>query len=224
MDPISGITARVSAIQSRVQTGPSPSGGKFSDLLRSELAERSSDAVLGYGATGSTPGAGSIAGYLGTDTSSILSLSGADSLTPAERLEPGQYGSLAPPAELVAYGNGTVPSEALTDLSVSGHSLYAPAAGAFEKMIAAARSEGVTIGVTDSYRPLATQERLAVEKGLYSQGGLAATPGTSNHGWGLALDLDLDDSAQAWMRANGPDYGFVEDVPREPWHWTYRPA
>ncbi len=87
MDPISGITARVSAIQSRVQTGPSPSGGKFSDLLRSELAERSSDAVLGYGATGSTPGAGSIASYLGTDTSSILSLSGADSLTPAERLD-----------------------------------------------------------------------------------------------------------------------------------------
>ena len=54
--------------------------------------------------------------------------------------------------------------------------------------------------------------------------GLAATPGTSNHGWGMSLDLDLDDEAQQWMRTNGPDYGFVEDVPREPWHWTYRPA
>ena len=40
----------------------------------------------------------------------------------------------------------------------------------------------------------------------------------------IALDLDLDASAQKWMRENGWKYGFVEDVPREPWHWTYRPA
>ncbi len=26
------------------------------------------------------------------------------------------------------------------------------------------------------------------------------------------------------MRENGWRNGFVEDVPREPWHWTYRPA
>jgi LAS superfamily LD-carboxypeptidase LdcB len=51
---------------------------------------------------------------------------------------------------------------------------------------------------------------------------LAATPGTSNHGWGLSVDLDLDATAQAWMRQNGARYGFVEDVPREPWHWTFR--
>ncbi|QGG97136.1 hypothetical protein GH723_14760 [Actinomarinicola tropica] len=64
----------------------------------------------------------------------------------------------------------------------------------------------------------------ATEKGLYSQGGLAATPGTSNHGWGLSVDLDLNPASEAWMKANAPRFGFVEDVPREPWHWTYRPA
>lgn len=64
---------------------------------------------------------------------------------------------------------------------------------------------------------------LVRRKGLYSQGGLAASPGTSNHGWGLALDLRLDAKAQAWMRSNAKDFGFVEDVPREPWHWTFRP-
>jgi LAS superfamily LD-carboxypeptidase LdcB len=40
----------------------------------------------------------------------------------------------------------------------------------------------------------------------------------------MAVDLDLDDSAQAWMRENAWRYGFVEDTPREPWHWGYRPA
>jgi zinc D-Ala-D-Ala carboxypeptidase len=85
-----------------------------------------------------------------------------------------------------------------------------------------AAAAGIEIGVTDSYRSYESQVDLARRKGLYSQGGLAATPGTSNHGWGLSVDLDLDATAQAWMRQNGARYGFVEDVPREPWHWTFR--
>jgi len=39
----------------------------------------------------------------------------------------------------------------------------------------------------------------------------------------MATDLRLDGEALAWMRDNAWQYGFVEDVPREPWHWTYRP-
>jgi hypothetical protein len=80
---------------------------------------------------------------------------------------------------------------------------------------------GVDIGVTDSYRSYDAQVDVARRKGLYSQGGLAATPGTSDHGWGMSLDLDLDSRALSWMRANAGRYGFVEDVPREPWHWTF---
>jgi hypothetical protein len=71
----------------------------------------------------------------------------------------------------------------------------------------------VTIGITDSYRPHAEQVDLARRKGLYSQGGLAAKQGTSDHGWGMAVDLDLNAKAQAWMRANGPSFGFHEDTP-----------
>jgi LAS superfamily LD-carboxypeptidase LdcB len=26
-----------------------------------------------------------------------------------------------------------------------------------------------------------------------------------------------------WMRANAYRFGFVEAVPREPWHWEFRP-
>jgi LAS superfamily LD-carboxypeptidase LdcB len=89
--------------------------------------------------------------------------------------------------------------------------------------MADAKRAGVNIGITDSYRSYTEQVDLAKRKGLYSQGGLAAKPGTSDHGWGLATDLDLDSKAQTWMRANAGKYGFVEDTPREPWHWAYKP-
>ena len=53
---------------------------------------------------------------------------------------------------------------------------------------------------------------------------LAAAPGTSKHGWGMATDLNLNSEAQAWMRSNAGAFGFVEDTPREPWHWGYHPT
>jgi hypothetical protein len=125
------------------------------------------------------------------------------------------------PAEFARYGNGRIPSSALSEIGVGQHRLWGPAAESFKQLMQAAARDGVRVGVTDSYRSYDEQVDLARRKGLYSQGGLAATPGTSNHGWGLSLDLDLDDRAQAWMRANGARFGFTEDVPREPWHWTY---
>ena len=133
-------------------------------------------------------------------------------------------GSAPVPAELAAYGNGQVPASAMTSIGIGNHRLSNDAAAAFRSMHAAAARDGVTIGVTDSYRSLDAQVDLARRKGLYSQGGLAAEPGTSNHGWGLSVDVDVDARGQEWLRANGARFGFVEDTPREPWHWTYRPA
>lgn len=121
------------------------------------------------------------------------------------------------------YANGRVPTQALSPIGDGGHRLAAPAAAAFVDLQAAARRDGVIIGVTDSYRSYDAQVDVAQRKGLYSQGGLAAQPGTSQHGWGLAVDLDLDDRAQAWMRTNAARFGFVEDTPREPWHWAFEP-
>nr|WP_242504066.1 M15 family metallopeptidase [Promicromonospora panici] len=62
--------------------------------------------------------------------------------------------------------------------------------------------------ITDSYRTYAQQVILAGTKPH-----LAAIPGTSNHGWGLAVDLGHpiagDSSAEyAWLREQGPDYGW----------------
>lgn len=126
------------------------------------------------------------------------------------------------PTDLAAYGNGKVPTEALSSVGQTGHKLWTPAAASFEKLLTAARADGVDIGITDSYRTYESQVDLAQRKGLYSEGGLAAKPGTSDHGWGLSLDLKLDSPALAWMRANGAQFGFAEDVPREPWHWTFQ--
>jgi len=99
--------------------------------------------------------------------------------------------------------------------------MWAPAAQAYQQLRAAAARDGVTIKATDSYRPYEQQVDLAQRKGLYSQGGLAAKPGTSEHGWGLSLDLDLNTKALTWMRTHAKDYGFDENVPRESWHWTF---
>jgi len=126
------------------------------------------------------------------------------------------------PDDLARYGNGHIPADALQEVGTTGKRLWAPAATAMDRMTAAAARDGVTIGITDAYRSYDAQVDVAQRKGLYSQGGLAAKPGTSEHGWGVAVDLKLDSSAQTWMRTNADRFGFVAATPREPWHWAYR--
>lgn len=116
--------------------------------------------------------------------------------------------------------NGRLPDSALASIGGS-HRLNETAANAFQQLQTSARAEGVEIGVTDSYRSYDSQVDVARRKGLYSQGGLAAKPGTSDHGLGLALDLDLDSKALSWMRSNAGRFGFVADTPRESWHWKF---
>jgi D-alanyl-D-alanine carboxypeptidase len=127
------------------------------------------------------------------------------------------------PTELAQYGNGKIPSSALEQVGNTRHHLWAPAAESLTTMMADAKKDGVHIGITDSYRPYTEQVDLAKRKGLYSQGGLAAKPGTSEHGWGMAADLDLNSQAQTWMKQNASRYGFVNNVSRESWHWAYKP-
>lgn len=137
----------------------------------------------------------------------------------------GSSGSL-PPVDVSdamrAAGNGRLPDSMLVPIGQGGHRLGPRAAEAFGRLNAAARRDGVAIRVTSSYRPYDEQVATADRVGLYGQGGWAAVPGTSNHGWGLAVDLDLDERAQAWMRTNAERFGFFEDVPDEAWHWTFR--
>jgi len=52
---------------------------------------------------------------------------------------------------------------------------------------------GKKMTVTDGWRSYAVQVDLARRKGIYGQGGLAARPGTSNHGFGFAVDISTAD-------------------------------
>ena len=90
---------------------------------------------------------------------------------------------------------------------------------------------GRDLCITDSYRTLAEQRHLA-----YTKGGLAATPGTSNHGWGLAIDLCTAETRNSdvltWLTENGPIFGWANPGwalpggagPHEAWHWEYLPG
>ncbi|QIK84652.1 D-alanyl-D-alanine carboxypeptidase family protein [Sanguibacter sp. HDW7] len=210
MTGVASVTARISEITGYIDA----------------LAQGPAVGVLGLdlAATGATT-ARNVGGMQSTADAFASTLSQVDGTT---RTDVGgglsAVDSHGVPTELKRYGNGTIPASALTEISGSHHKLWEPAATSFEALRAAAKADGVEIGITDSYRTYDTQVDLVRRKGLYTEGGLAAKPGTSNHGWGTALDLRLDGEALSWMRTNAGDFGFVEDTPRESWHWGYHPT
>jgi zinc D-Ala-D-Ala carboxypeptidase len=220
---ITGVQERIQAIRRQIGIGnvapwnttipgTAASGNAFSDYLNRATSGATS-AATSTGAA--SPASAAPAGYVDglQDASAILGT--------LNTVKPTELPGVPITEAMRAAGNGMLPDSLLSPIA-EGQSLAKPAAGSFLRMQAAARRDGITIGITDSYRNYDDQVDIAARKGIYGQGGWAAVPGTSNHGWGMALDLDLDDSAQAWMRDNGWRYGFFEDVPNEPWHWTYR--
>ena len=122
-----------------------------------------------------------------------------------------------------------------SDLSpIPGGSLRADAAAAWLAMRQhiANQHSGVWICPTSrrtAYRSLADQTYFW---NLYTsgKGALAAHPGTSNHGWGLAVDIPTD-AMQAAVREVGHEFGWgirggkmASDAPSEAWHCTFHPA
>ncbi|HST65490.1 MAG TPA: peptidoglycan-binding protein [Mycobacteriales bacterium] len=117
--------------------------------------------------------------------------------------------------------NGRLPDSVLTSVG-DGRRMYTPAAQAFGRMDAAARAAGHDLHVNSGYRTYGEQAALyqAYRNGT---GNLAAAPGRSTHGLGLSADIQVTDPATLrWLRANAGRYGFVNDVPSEAWHWTWR--
>jgi D-alanyl-D-alanine carboxypeptidase len=235
------VQARINDIRSRFDPGAlgatstssttsTGTSAEFASVLAETLA--ASDTTNGITGLGDTNNLSTLTDLLSTANASRLqSSTGRTTSLSAAQSAYGSSGGVATVAPIATkravanleglYENGRLPDEALTPIGVGSHRLAAPAASAFTKLSAAAEADGVTIGVTDSYRSYDAQVDVANRKGLYSQGGLAAKPGTSDHGLGLALDLDLDTKALSWMRANAGRFGFVEDTPRESWHWKF---
>ena len=130
------------------------------------------------------------------------------------------------------FPNGLIPPSAMCPLGVAGHVLRCDAAAAYQAMGSAfAGAFGTPLCITDSYRTYAGQVRLYGEKPE-----LAAVPGTSDHGWGLAVDLcggveRFGTPEYAWMAANAGRFGFLHPTwadpgngREEPWHWEYAGA
>jgi hypothetical protein len=124
-------------------------------------------------------------------------------------------------------GNGELSTNALCDIG-GGNLLRADAAVAFAELNHLFELRfGRPICVDNSYRSLG--EQYATKR---QQGYLAATPGTSVHGWGLAFDLcgsDDNGATKAWLEDNGSTFGWVNPYwakrsKWEPWHWEWEPG
>jgi LAS superfamily LD-carboxypeptidase LdcB len=128
------------------------------------------------------------------------------------------------------YANGFIPDSALCPLwQAPGEKLRADAAAAFNRMSQYhAATAGGPLCVTDSYRSYSGQVSLYRRKPS-----LAATPGTSEHGWGKAVDFcggveRYGSNAFYWMKQNAGRFGFFHPDWAEPsgsrpeaWHWEY---
>ena len=157
------------------------------------------------------------------------------------------------PQAVRSHGNGTIPIELLHSCGIRDFKMVEPAARACRAMVAAALADGVRLDASGTYRSYEQQVQMFTER--YSDTPLAgrptktwngvqywqkpdvpqaATPGTSQHGLGLAPDLmqrsvrgaleELDPTTLSWLAEHGPSFGFWNSVKSESWHWPYFPG
>ena len=145
------------------------------------------------------------------------------------------------PADLQGKENGKLPTSLLAE--IRGGFLHHTAASAYIKMQSDARKSGITLEPTssaDTYRRFSIQLKTflhrydnTVRKSVpkkyqkklwWLKPGFAgaAVPGTSNHGWGLAIDLkNCNQKTVEWLLKNADKYGFSWEDQSEPWHIRY---
>ena len=131
-------------------------------------------------------------------------------------------------AEWGSYENGKIPDSELQTLSFSsGNKMNKKAAIAMEEMNKAYKADnGSDLIINDAYREYNRQVKLREQLGS-----IAGVPGTSNHGWGLAADIEVGafgSSTYNWLKVNAHKYGYVHPAWAEPggsnpeqWHWEY---
>ncbi|WP_179951068.1 M15 family metallopeptidase [Xylanimonas oleitrophica] len=127
--------------------------------------------------------------------------------------------------------NGRVPASELCDIWQDPFHVRADAAVRLEPLNDAyEKTFGEPLCLTGGYRSYEEQVRLKSQKPT-----LAATPGRSNHGWGLAVDIcDYSYAGERWdwLKEHGPEFGWDNppwarrggEGPYEPWHWEYTEA
>lgn len=123
--------------------------------------------------------------------------------------------------------NGNVPDSALCSypnaIDSDGRG-QARAVAAYVAMNEAFKAEfGHDLVISSTYRTYQDQVSTKASKGW-----LAATPGWSNHGFGLAIDIRGTPLEKRWVQQNGPEYGWwhptwarADGRKPEDWHYEY---
>lgn len=142
---------------------------------------------------------------------------------------PGKYSY----SDVKRMANGKIDQRALSTVPWDPEKtlLAAPAAASLTRMNTAFKKKfGKNLTIDLSYRTRSTQDYYWKELGPY----VAARPGTSNHGWGTAVDFPetYDYSFRGkyykWLKKNSSKYGWIhrkileEGSPyAEAWHFEY---
>ncbi|MBS1956270.1 MAG: M15 family metallopeptidase [Cyanobacteria bacterium SZAS-4] len=116
------------------------------------------------------------------------------------------------------YSNGQIPDSALE--KVYGFKVAPGVAENLTALLDAAQKDGVW----NPSEPYATGTYRTYDQqvSLYNQKGpdWAATPGKSLHGWGEAIDFNMNNPQLiSWLKDNAEKYGF-KNLPKEPWHYS----
>lgn len=157
------------------------------------------------------------------------------------------------PTALRGAANGNLPADWLRSFDGTtrvDYKMFIPVSYAMAAMHIAGIADGVWLKTTGRYRTYARQEALFRERyapspvttrgsktwnGVrwYNQrGAMAAVPGTSNHGLGIADDISEDDTGDdigesintedlQWLKDNATSFGWALDIRSEPWHWHW---
>ena len=152
------------------------------------------------------------------------------------------------PAWVKPLGNGKVPMDRMLKVApLSVGYLVPEAAAAWRNLQNAAQQAGFALTMTGAYRSYDQQVALFQQRYSTSDTGgsskvwngtrywlkpkmaMAAVPGTSNHGWGCAVDAALDGYGQSarvvdqafvqWARQAALANGWSWEVQSEPWHF-----
>ena len=138
------------------------------------------------------------------------------------------------PTTIVGATNGAVPDSELLQVSPSCLAYYR-AAPSLISLLAAAHRDGIRLAPEECYRDYAGQVQARNDWCARGACDMAAVPGTSNHGWGKAVDLrdqsgelTFDSAGYAWLKAHAGWFGWNHpgvmepggSVP-EPWHWEW---
>ena len=104
-------------------------------------------------------------------------------------------------------------------ITVQGsYQLRNDAAQAFINAAAAAKKSGVNLSLSSAYRSYEKQAALYANRA--SNPYPVAAPGTSNHGYGIAVDIPEGTPGHTWMRTYGRQFGW-KNLPGDAVHFDY---